>query len=68
VGCKKDDISIKTVAFQNFPQGININRNTHDKKINSDTQGDDYIAFSSPPAPSPCWRGGEAKEIEDINR
>jgi hypothetical protein len=26
VGCKKDAISIKTVAFQNFPEGININR------------------------------------------
>jgi hypothetical protein len=26
VGYKKDDISIKTVAFQNFPEGININR------------------------------------------
>jgi hypothetical protein len=28
VGCKKDAISIKTAAFQNFPEGININRYT----------------------------------------
>jgi hypothetical protein len=26
VGCKKFDIPIKLFAFQNFPQGININR------------------------------------------
>ncbi|MDR1984148.1 MAG: DNA adenine methylase [Prevotellaceae bacterium] len=46
-------------------------RNTHDKKINSDTQGDDYIAFSSPPCPLSMperGQGGEEKEIEDINR
>jgi hypothetical protein len=49
VGRQKDAVSIKTVAFQNFPEGININRNTHDKKTNLDAQGDDYIAFSSPP-------------------
>jgi hypothetical protein len=49
-------------------QDININRNTHDKKINSDTQGDDYIVFSSSPLQHGEGAGGEEKEIEDINR
>jgi hypothetical protein len=64
VGCQKDAISIKTVAFQNFPEGININRNTHDKEIKVDTQGDDYIAFSSPPLQHGEGAGGRKKKLK----
>jgi hypothetical protein len=45
-----------------------VDRNIHDKKINSDAQGDNYIVFSSPSLQHGEGAGSEEKEIEDINR
>ncbi|MDR1866339.1 MAG: hypothetical protein LBR08_12310, partial [Bacteroidales bacterium] len=45
-GVKKTGAEFSKLRLKNMiagsPQDLHINRNTHDKKINSDTQGDDY--------------------------